>query len=237
MSETENKWEAAMRLLARFVLDDDRERARCGMNGITLFHVEEARALLASVKVGGGDPHPLATENARLRSALDDMVSVFTDRGEERHPDEETALAEARALLAGKPVGDALDKRIAELEEILVAIIAVDKTRYDHHEPRPDGVKPRDGVGGGSCWLTPKELAMDALRAEIPPAPAPQPDAVKVLREACKSGKHAIESLEAIMLGEHGSDWADHFHKDYEVCEAAKDGIDAALAATEGVCK
>lgn len=54
--------------------------------------------------------------------------------------------------------------RIAKLEEALrfsvskfEAITRNDKTKYDHHQPRPDGELPK--TEGGTIWLTPKELA------------------------------------------------------------------------------
>ena len=48
-----------------------------------------------------------------------------------------------------------------EMAEDLVLIVQVDKTAYDHHEPRPDGTLPRES--GGTCWLTPKQIAMRIL--------------------------------------------------------------------------
>lgn len=54
--------------------------------------------------------------------------------------------------------------RIAELVEALRACERNDKTAYEHHEPRPDGKKP--SRGGGTIWMTPKEIANEALRGE-----------------------------------------------------------------------
>lgn len=40
----------------------------------------------------------------------------------------------------------------------LYSVYRNDRTEYEHHEPRPfDGQKPRSE--GGTCWLTPKEIA------------------------------------------------------------------------------
>jgi hypothetical protein len=50
---------------------------------------------------------------------------------------------------------------LAQLPAMLRAIAMADKTTYAHHEKRPrDGKKPE----GGTIWLTPRELALHALR-------------------------------------------------------------------------
>jgi hypothetical protein len=50
----------------------------------------------------------------------------------------------------------------AQLPSLLRAIAMGDKTTYEHHEPRKrDGKSPE----GGTIWLTPRELALTALRA------------------------------------------------------------------------
>lgn len=50
----------------------------------------------------------------------------------------------------------------AQLPPLLRAIAMGDKTTYQHHE-----VRPRDGRApeGGTIWLTPRELALEALKA------------------------------------------------------------------------
>jgi hypothetical protein len=50
----------------------------------------------------------------------------------------------------------------AQFPSLLRAIAMADKTTYEHHESRPrDGKAPE----GGTIWLTPRELALHALRA------------------------------------------------------------------------
>jgi hypothetical protein len=66
-------------------------------------------------------------------------------------------------------VRQALAARIVELERALRAAARNDKSRYDHHEPRPfDGMRPMDESmppeQRGSIWLTPREIARRALR-------------------------------------------------------------------------
>jgi hypothetical protein len=101
-----------------------------------------------------------------------------TDQG--HHPMTTTTItpermAELRAMLSRTvhdPVvmRDELDAlltlaaRAEAYEEALRTIIEVDKTRYEHHEPRPDGTLPR--VDGGTCWLTPKQKAIAALASQ-----------------------------------------------------------------------
>lgn len=45
-----------------------------------------------------------------------------------------------------------------------------DKTTYEHHEPRPDGTRPKES--GGTIFLTPREIASAALSKgkDFPPA-------------------------------------------------------------------
>ncbi|MGI6124735.1 MAG: hypothetical protein ACOYIG_11250 [Acetivibrionales bacterium] len=69
-------------------------------------------------------------------------------------------IQKALSLDAGKD----LLERLRKAEELLEylrgraeVVIENDKTCYDHHEPRPDGKNPRED--GGTCWLTPKEIA------------------------------------------------------------------------------
>jgi len=70
------------------------------------------------------------------------------------------------------------------LREVLEGVRRTDRTPpYEHHEPRPDGLKPRDGKDGGTCWLTPKVIAERALaRAAITAPPPSSPTAADVER-------------------------------------------------------
>jgi len=51
--------------------------------------------------------------------------------------------------------------------EVLQAIVRNDETYFDHHQARRwDGKAPRElGVGAGTIWLTPREIASTTLRA------------------------------------------------------------------------
>ena len=50
------------------------------------------------------------------------------------------------------------------LADALRAIAMNDRTTYDHHEKRPrDGRAP--GEDGGTIWITPREIAIGALKA------------------------------------------------------------------------
>ena len=56
-----------------------------------------------------------------------------------------------------------LKARIHKLETALRHAARNDKTEYCHHEPRPwDGKTPRE-KGRGTRWLTPREIARQAL--------------------------------------------------------------------------
>lgn len=72
-----------------------------------------------------------------------------------------------------------MDIKRDDLIRMLQTIYRCDKTRYDHHEKRTwDGKLPEDE--GGTIWLTPREMAGQALRflgADIP-------DAIKDLRSS-----------------------------------------------------
>lgn len=61
-----------------------------------------------------------------------------------------------------------LRSRLHEYEDVLRSIRLADKTSYRHHEPRKsDGKPPKEG--GGTRWMTPRELATEALlRANAP---------------------------------------------------------------------
>lgn len=113
-----DNWEEILDVLARFVRDDDAERARCGSEAPAFEHVERARALLKSVKF----PH-LATENARLRdrvSELENLVAQAWQRDAEStpapQPDAVKVLREAceAALhtLTGESLGGAISSEI-----------------------------------------------------------------------------------------------------------------------------
>lgn len=73
------------------------------------------------------------------------------------------------SILAGEEITklqselQAAEARAALLAERMAHIIDVDKTCYRHHEARPDGKLPRED--GGTIWLTPKEMAKNALSA------------------------------------------------------------------------
>lgn len=67
---------------------------------------------------------------------------------------------EAEALIAK------LTAERDRLRESMRGVELTDRTPYyEHHEPRPDGMLPRDGRDAGTCWLTPKEIAVRALGA------------------------------------------------------------------------
>jgi len=172
-------------------------------------------------------PHPLATENARLRELLEQCVSVFTDRGEERHPDEETVLDAARAALAGQPVAhDPRDEKIAALESV------VKRAEEDVNWMLNSRKFLNDVV------FEYLHAAADGL-----PTPAPQPDAVKVMREAAiyvrdraKSKREFYEKNGPTWTSKDGHEYQDTTeHLEFADDVAAK--IDAALAATEGVAQ
>lgn len=55
--------------------------------------------------------------------------------------------------------------RVRKLEEALQRIIKNDNSYYDHHQARPDGKTPRE-VDGGTKFLTPREIAIQALGGE-----------------------------------------------------------------------
>lgn len=58
----------------------------------------------------------------------------------------------------------ALQARCDALAEALRKCQKNDKTYYKHHEARPyDGALPQENYG--TCWLTPREIARQALEA------------------------------------------------------------------------
>jgi hypothetical protein len=116
-----------------------------------------------------------------LRDAWRDALAAR--EGAERERDEERrcrltnehemrrADAEIAALRSER---DALAARVRGMRDAFRDIAANDKTHYDHHEHRPsDGKKPRE-VGGGSIFLTPKEIAEAALASPAVDAPCPE---------------------------------------------------------------
>jgi hypothetical protein len=61
-----------------------------------------------------------------------------------------------------------------QLVKLLQAIVRNDETHFEHHQPRRwDGKKPSE-AGGGSIFLTPREMARRALKF----LGAPVPDAL-----------------------------------------------------------
>lgn len=70
-------------------------------------------------------------------------------------------------LVAAKaygPMREALDEAFDEIERLRTALRNAarnDRSRYNHHEPRPfDGKKPSPGT----IWLTPREIARSVLQ-------------------------------------------------------------------------
>lgn len=62
---------------------------------------------------------------------------------------------------------------VKQLVAMLQIIVRNDETHFEHHQARRwDGKKPRE-AGGGTIWLTPREMAISALRylgASLPDA-------------------------------------------------------------------
>lgn len=70
---------------------------------------------------------------------------------------------QAASLYEEVPVA-LLRERLTKCVHAFEAIIRNDKTRYQHHEPRPsDGKTPRE-VDGGTCFLAPREIAEMMLK-------------------------------------------------------------------------
>jgi hypothetical protein len=82
-----------------------------------------------------------------------------------------------------------------DMENALRAIVANDRTTYRHGQVRPDGKKPSEAEIPGSIWLTPKEIAENALKHLelerdamhefnlVDPAPVVSPPTPEGLRE------------------------------------------------------
>jgi len=68
------------------------------------------------------------------------------------------------AAKAYGPMREALDEAFDEIERLRTALRNAarnDRSRYNHHEPRPfDGKKPSPGT----IWLTPREIARSVLQ-------------------------------------------------------------------------
>lgn len=76
----------------------------------------------------------------------------------------EKALLDAQEKLVSNPISDTLRFRCDALAEALRKCQKNDKTYYKHHEARPyDGALPQESYG--TCWLTPREIARQALEA------------------------------------------------------------------------
>lgn len=73
----------------------------------------------------------------------------------------EAILAAAKAY---RVMREALDEAFDEIERLRTALRNAtrnDRSRYNHHEPRPfDGKKPSPGT----IWLTPREIARGVLQ-------------------------------------------------------------------------
>lgn len=63
---------------------------------------------------------------------------------------------------------------VLDLRRELQAIVENDLTTYEHHQKRRDGKRPRDlGPDAGTCFLTPREIALAALkRLDALPTPS-----------------------------------------------------------------
>jgi hypothetical protein len=129
--------------------------------------VEELRARLAkSEAVCAEMREALELAEAWAKNDCDSCKSPFKEDDTCQFPNLCTTrptlaiIQKALSLDAGKD----LLERLRKAEELLEylrgraeVVIENDKTCYDHHEPRPDGKNPRED--GGTCWLTPKEIA------------------------------------------------------------------------------
>lgn len=168
----------------------------------------------------------LATENARLRELLEQCVSVFTDRGEERHPDEETVLDAARSALAGQPVAPAPRVTLESEVDRRVKSIMANREKYVEAWIAETGMKPSE------CQLI-EQITSDMATRIVRADPAPQADAVKVLREALTEIASLNGNLPLNQLNEKcgPNDGASRGIRLRIAIEASQ----RALAATEGV--
>jgi len=140
----------------------------------------------------------------RLVARIEDLEAEL-DRREQEHQEKIDRLTEGTMIACeehGMKLGlrqwgcpecvrvmrDEISRHAEEIrkakEPLLKRMLTIwknDKTEYEHHEARPfDGEKPRD-VDGGSIFLTPREIAEDALREaginpwDVSRAPSPPP--------------------------------------------------------------
>lgn len=88
-----------------------------------------------------------------------------------------------------------MQEREARLREALQSVIKSDKTReYNYGEKRRDGEAP----GTGQRWLTPKELAREAL-ADAPATADEVRDALKQGLDACRELREVRKPTDEMM--------------------------------------
>lgn len=95
----------------------------------------------------------------RLRRAYDETGnSLLSDAMDEIAKGRRACDTKAMATIVAN---EALIEKIDTLKLALRNAARNDKTRYNHHEPRPfDGQKPSPGT----IWLTPREIARSVLQ-------------------------------------------------------------------------
>jgi hypothetical protein len=98
-------------------------------------------------------------DGAKVMAQAQEHVAFKLIADRDRLAEQLRSTSEDRAYYAGEAAQ--LAEQVREMEVTLDSITRHDKTRYDHHERRADGALPKSG--GGTCWLTPKELAQSAL--------------------------------------------------------------------------
>jgi len=90
------------------------------------------------------------------RDALIDDVLFDHGLGRDR------ALGLLEDLTAADADLEEAEEEVKRLRRVLLAIEANDLTEYEHHQPRrSDGLAP--SATGGTKWLTPREIARNAL--------------------------------------------------------------------------
>jgi len=102
----------------------------------------------------------------------DEMHAACLAVARSARPEPETAESLRDALVASEAARVVAEQRARVLEEALRSCAENDLTHYDHHQQRRDGKLPREG--GGTCWRTPREIALAAL-SSLPAAPAEEP--------------------------------------------------------------